>query len=100
MELERRSPKKKVGQDMTTDGKGPVKVRNGRIRVAWSENEDLVLTQGKKDNQTWVEISHRLCLRSNVDCKDRWRNLLRKYGTPGNTFKAILGAKKDYDSDA
>eukprot|EP00002_Diphylleia_rotans_P021178 TRINITY_DN4125_c0_g1_i1.p1 TRINITY_DN4125_c0_g1~~TRINITY_DN4125_c0_g1_i1.p1 ORF type:complete len:735 (-),score=68.07 TRINITY_DN4125_c0_g1_i1:594-2711(-) len=100
VELERRSPKKKVGQDITTDGKGPVKVRNGRIRVAWSENEDLVLTQGKKDNQTWVEISHRLCLRSNVDCKDRWRNLLRKYGTPGNTFKAILGAKKDYDSDA
>lgn len=51
-----------------------------RIRIPWTQQEDDVLIQGKKNAESWVQISEKLYQnnRTNVDCKDRWRNLLKK----------------------
>jgi 3-methyladenine DNA glycosylase AlkC len=61
-----------------------------RKRIPWSEEEDSILINSKKDEKLWLEISELLDSdRTNVDCKDRWRNLLKKHGTAEEVFKQV-----------
>ena len=46
-----------------------------RKRVRWSAEEDGVLVRGVSERKGWVEICSFLPLRTNIDCKDRWRTL-------------------------
>lgn len=51
-----------------------------RVRILWSPEEDKIVVNGKKAGNSWVSISARLVSeRSNVDCKDRYRNLRKKF---------------------
>lgn len=51
-----------------------------RKRIPWTREEDQVLVQERMSGQSWVNISQLLEGRSNVDCKDRLRNLIKKFG--------------------
>lgn len=51
-----------------------------RKRLKWSVEEDKLLVKGKQGNLSFVSISEQMMgIRSNIDCKDRWRNLLKKH---------------------
>jgi hypothetical protein len=53
-----------------------------RVRIRWSTEEDSILVTMKKAENSWVLISKRIGNgRSNVDCKDRFRNLLTKFNS-------------------
>ena len=52
--------------------------QGARKRVRWTPEEDQVLIQGKElDQHPWVAIAQKLPNRSNVDCKDRYRSILK-----------------------
>jgi Myb-like DNA-binding domain len=49
-------------------------------RRPWTFEEDVILVKWKRLERTWSTISELLDTgRTNVDCKDRWRNLIIKY---------------------
>jgi hypothetical protein len=59
-----------------------------RKRVKWSMEEDIALVKSRKDGKPWVVIARTMAgLRSNVDCKDRYRNLLSKYGSDEDLYE-------------
>lgn len=49
-----------------------------RKRIPWIEEEDSILTVEHDKGKSWAEISRLIPRRSNVDCKDRWRNIAKK----------------------
>lgn len=60
-----------------------------RKRFLWRPEDDRVLVLGVKSGKSWVQISREIQSippRNNVDCKDRWRNLVKKYGSPDSVF--------------
>ena len=49
-----------------------------RKRNFWTPEEDAILLEGKDlDNLNWVDIAKNLPNRSNVDCKDRYRSIMK-----------------------
>jgi hypothetical protein len=54
-----------------------------RVRLNWSAAEDKILIQGyqeyNKDGKVWSKVCIQLLNRTHLDCKDRWRNLLKKH---------------------
>jgi hypothetical protein len=46
-----------------------------RARRIWTIDEDAILTRMVGDKRSWVDISKCIAGRSNVDCKDRYRNI-------------------------
>ena len=52
--------------------------QGSRRRVEWTTQEDEVLMEGVREGGSWVDIAKKLDDRSNVDCKDRHRNILKK----------------------
>ena len=44
-------------------------------RIRWTPEEDAILIRNKKNNKSWVAISRCITGRTNVDCKDRYRNM-------------------------
>jgi hypothetical protein len=66
----------------------PIFIKSGhRKRRLWNPEEDLILVSGIHSGTAYADIQHLLNDRSNVDCKDRWRNILKKYGTEDKIFK-------------
>ena len=61
-----------------------------RKRKFWTENEDLILATGKADKKSWVAMAEALPDRTNVDCKDRWRVLVKKHGSDEAAIAHIL----------
>lgn len=53
-----------------------------RKRKTWTSDEDAILVSHKQRNSTWVDIAKLLMDRTNVDCKDRWRNLQKRMNMP------------------
>lgn len=51
-----------------------------RKRIPWTRDEDVVLVQEHHRGFSWKNISSLLADRTNVDCKDRYRNLVIKFG--------------------
>jgi hypothetical protein len=49
-----------------------------RRRISWSPAEDHILLHGLANRQSWLVISRQLELRTNTDCRDRWRTLMRR----------------------
>ena len=49
-----------------------------RKRVRWTTEEESILEEGLRLKMTWKEISIQLPGRSNVDCKDKYRNIQKK----------------------
>jgi hypothetical protein len=62
-----------------------------RKREKWSQEEDKILIEGYQKfadcKQVWGKICVQLLKRSNMDCKSRWKNLLKKH----HTLEAIYG---------
>jgi hypothetical protein len=57
----------------------PRLLQGQRKRVRWSKYEDRILLEGKEEHdETWVQIASKLPQRSNVDCKDRFHNILNQ----------------------
>lgn len=50
-----------------------------RKRVPWTEHETAVLVAGVRRRSSWADIALELPGRTNVDCKDRWRNIKKHY---------------------
>jgi hypothetical protein len=49
-----------------------------RKRRKWQKEEDSILIEMKRQDKAWTEISRNLEGRTNVDCKDRYRNIFNK----------------------
>lgn len=61
-----------------------------RKRIKWTEDEDRILASGHRTGKSWVEIARNdLIERSNVDCKDRWRNLIKKFGSEEDIYRIL-----------
>ena len=55
--------------------------KNSRKRHHWREEEDVILLSRMKVGKSWVEISRSITTtppRTNVDCKDRWKILMKQ----------------------
>jgi hypothetical protein len=52
--------------------------KSRRKRKAWTLEEDALLMRMRGENRSWVAIAVCLCGRTNVDCKDRYRNINNK----------------------
>ena len=50
-----------------------------RKRIKWTDKETVVLVSKHKEGLRWVDIQVFLPNRTALDCRDRWRNLKRKY---------------------
>jgi hypothetical protein len=65
--------------------------QGNRKREKWSQEEDKILIEGHQKyadcKQVWGKICVQLLKRSNMDCKSRWKNLLKKH----HTLEAIYG---------
>lgn len=46
-----------------------------RVRKNWTVEEISILTEMRKKNAKWRDIAAKLPDRTNMDCKDKWRNL-------------------------
>ena len=59
-----------------------------RKRIKWTDEEDIILVSGHRNGKSWVDISRTdLMERTNVDCKDRWRNLIKKFGSEEDIYR-------------
>jgi hypothetical protein len=82
------SPPSKRREKRIAPAEGRTMMDNGRRkRVKWSDGEDRVLVLNKKNGASWATISTLLGLRSNVDCKDRWINLEKKFRSVDAIYK-------------
>ncbi len=61
-----------------------------RKRKIWNEDEDRILLVLKRNNIGWSDISRNLKERTGVDVKDRFRNLIKKYGSEDEIYKSII----------
>jgi hypothetical protein len=52
--------------------------KRDRKRRRWTDEEDSILLAGVSLRQQWVVLARSLPGRTNVDCKDRYRNITRK----------------------
>ncbi|KAL6040465.1 hypothetical protein QOT17_025379, partial [Balamuthia mandrillaris] len=69
-------------QLQTSTPRTRIKTSNHRQRQPWSDEETKELIHLRLHKKaTWVEIASTLPqqLRTNVDCKDKWRNLMLKF---------------------
>lgn len=57
------------------DGRERYESNNHRKRIKWTEDEDRILLNGVSKRETFTEISKKLPLRTNMDCRDRLRNI-------------------------
>lgn len=73
--------KRKVTSSLT-DSVDPKRVKVTRTRRMWTGYEDEVLVRGRIAGDSWVTISKRLKPgRSNGDCRCRFVNLIKIYGS-------------------
>jgi hypothetical protein len=70
-----------------------------RRRMRWTRSEDRILVSGRSRGEAWLVISRRLEHRDNVDCKDRWRTLLRNHGDEAAIFRHFEVADTDLDAE-
>ena len=49
-----------------------------RKRVKWTQEEEDTLIRLREEGKTWVQVAAQLPNRTNVDCKDKMVNLLKK----------------------
>lgn len=81
------SPDSKISKiDIKTLTRERVGVRLHRKRIPWKITEDMILLNELKKGKSWIQISPKLEERTNTDCKDRYRVLLRKYKNEENIF--------------
>ena len=55
-------------------------------RKAWSFAETVLLVQLHKEGLNWTQIAFKLHSRSNSNCSDRWKTLIRKYSDSTNIY--------------
>jgi hypothetical protein len=65
-----------------------------RKRQKWTAEEDKILIEGHQkyvngSSQIWGKICVQLCNRRNIDCKDRWRVLLKKHQTKEAIYELL-----------
>ena len=60
-----------------------------RVRLKWTEEEIQTIVHAMKARKNWVEIAKMLTQnsRTNVDCKDKWRNMIKQYGSVEKIFE-------------
>ena len=54
------------------------KREGSRKRERWTEEETKILLECKESGMSWKEISNKIPRRTNVDCKDKFRNVKGK----------------------
>jgi hypothetical protein len=64
-----------------------------RKRQRWTPQEDRILIENHQQfaemKLLWGMICGKLSNRTNVDCKDRWRNLMKKYKTTEAIYQLL-----------
>ncbi|KAL6053045.1 hypothetical protein QOT17_018219 [Balamuthia mandrillaris] len=71
---------------------------NHRSRLPWKEQETKRLVRlHLEEGASWIDIAQQLPeqRRTNVDCKDKWRNLLQKLGSVENIRAKYLKPRKE-----
>jgi hypothetical protein len=72
------------------------KVNQQRKRIPWTEEEtNLLVKLVKGSTLTWIELQKHFNTRTNVDLKDKWRNLVKVYGSEKLVFQAYGGGNGD-----
>jgi hypothetical protein len=68
-----------------------------RKRFRWSEEEDMILIKNHKSfaqvPQVWSKICGKLSNRTNVDCKDRWRTLIKKHKSQQVVYELLSSSE-------
>jgi len=69
--------KERGKQDATSTLKRMISEDEPKKRRKWTAQENEILMRMKTDNASWVAISACIEGRTNVDCKDRYRNMIK-----------------------
>jgi Myb-like DNA-binding domain len=64
-----------------------------RKRQRWNSEEDKILIQEHQihvgEKRIWGIICQKVKNRTNIDCKDRWRNLMKKHQTEKTVYELL-----------
>jgi hypothetical protein len=64
-----------------------------RIRQRWNTEEDRILIQGHQEHSKCKRFWGKICIlmlnRTHVDCKDRWRTLIKKHKSKETVYELL-----------
>jgi hypothetical protein len=65
-------------------------INRSRARIRWSREEIQTLVRFYHQDMSWMDIQSHFTDRTNMDCKDKWRNLIKKYHSEQEIYARFL----------